>query len=165
MIVLQYWFVIHQHELATGIHTSFSYLEPVCFSMSSSNCCFLTCIQIYRGWDGWMASPTQQTWVWINSGSWWRTGRPGMLQSMGSQSWTWLSDWTELRNIIAVTCIIVNCIVATLTTAKNVKWRSQWKNTNTAWFHLHDGSIVKLKETQGRTVDARGWREGNWRAV
>ena len=49
-----------------------------------------------RGWDGWMASPTQWTWVWVNSGNWWWTGRPGVLQSMGSQSWTWLSDWTEL---------------------------------------------------------------------
>ena len=38
-----------------------------------------------RGWDGWMASPTQWTWVWVNSGSWWWTGRPGMLQFMGSQ--------------------------------------------------------------------------------
>ena len=36
-----------------------------------------------RGWDGWMASPTQWTWVWVRSGSWWWTGRPGMLQSMG----------------------------------------------------------------------------------
>ena len=35
-----------------------------------------------RGWDGWMTSLTQWTWVWINSGSWWWTGRPGMLQSM-----------------------------------------------------------------------------------
>ena len=39
----------------------------------------------YRGWDGWMASPTQWTWVWINSGNWWWTGRPGVLHSMGSQ--------------------------------------------------------------------------------
>ena len=38
-----------------------------------------------RGWDGWMASPIQWTWVWVNSGSWWWTGRPGMLQSMGLQ--------------------------------------------------------------------------------
>ena len=38
-----------------------------------------------RGWDGWMASLTQRTWVWVNSGSWWWTGRPGVLQSMGSQ--------------------------------------------------------------------------------
>ena len=38
-----------------------------------------------RGWDGWMATPIQWTGVWVNSGSWW-TGKPGMLQSMGSQS-------------------------------------------------------------------------------
>ena len=37
-----------------------------------------------RGWDGWMASPTRWTWVWASSGSWW-TGKPGALQSMGSQ--------------------------------------------------------------------------------
>ena len=36
-----------------------------------------------RGWDGWMASSTQWTWVWINSGSWWWTGRPGMLRLWG----------------------------------------------------------------------------------
>ena len=41
-----------------------------------------------RGWDGWMALPTQWTWVWVNSGSWQWTGRPGMLQSMGLQSQT-----------------------------------------------------------------------------
>ena len=39
-----------------------------------------------RGWDGWMPSPTQRTWVWASSGRWWRTGKPGVLQSMGSQS-------------------------------------------------------------------------------
>ena len=38
-----------------------------------------------RGWDGWMASLTQWTWVWTSSGSWWWTGRPGMLQSTQSQ--------------------------------------------------------------------------------
>ena len=38
-----------------------------------------------RGWDGWMASLTQWTWVWVNSGSWWWTGRPGELQFMGLQ--------------------------------------------------------------------------------
>ena len=38
-----------------------------------------------RGWDCWMTSPTQWTWVWVDSRSWWWTGRPGVLQSMGSQ--------------------------------------------------------------------------------
>ena len=53
-----------------------------------------------RRWDGWMASPTQSTWVWVNSGSWWWTGRPGMLQSMRSQrvGQDWVTElyWTEL---------------------------------------------------------------------
>ena len=48
-----------------------------------------------RGWDRWMASPTQWTWVWVNSRSWWWTGRPGVLRSMGLPSWTRLSNWTE----------------------------------------------------------------------
>ena len=52
-----------------------------------------------RGWDGWMASPTQWTWVWMNSGSWWWTGRPSMLQSMGSQrvghNWATELNWAE----------------------------------------------------------------------
>ena len=51
-----------------------------------------------RGWDGWMASLTQWTWVWVSSGSWWWTGRPGMLQSMGrkgSYTTEWL-NWTEM---------------------------------------------------------------------
>ena len=38
-----------------------------------------------RGWDGWMASVTLWTWVWVSSGNWWWTGKPGMLQSMGLQ--------------------------------------------------------------------------------
>ena len=38
-----------------------------------------------RGWDGWMASPTQWTWVWVDSGSWWWTGRPCVLRFMGLQ--------------------------------------------------------------------------------
>ena len=50
------------------------------------------------GWDGWMASLTQRTWVWVNSGCWWWTGRPGTLQSMGvAKSLTRLSDRIELR--------------------------------------------------------------------
>ena len=52
-----------------------------------------------RGWDGWMASPTQWMWVWVNFRSWWWTGRPGMLQSMGSQrvghDWATELNWTE----------------------------------------------------------------------
>ena len=49
-----------------------------------------------RGWDSWMVSPTQWPWVWVDSGSWWWTGRPGVLQFMGSQRVG--HDWaTELN--------------------------------------------------------------------
>ena len=58
-----------------------------------------------RGWDGWMASLTQRTWVWANSGSWWWTGKPGMLQSKGlqrvSHNWANELNWTDVtRNWI-----------------------------------------------------------------
>ena len=55
-----------------------------------------------RGWNDWMASQTQQTWVWLSSMSWWWTGRPGMLQSMGLQRVG--HDWaTELTELILLT--------------------------------------------------------------
>ena len=52
-----------------------------------------------RGWDDWMASLIHWTWVWVNSGSWWWTGRPGVLRFMGSQrvrhDWVTELNWTE----------------------------------------------------------------------
>ena len=52
-----------------------------------------------RGWDGWIASPTRWTWVWVNSGSWWWTGKPGVLRFMGSQrvghDWVNELNWTD----------------------------------------------------------------------
>ena len=52
-----------------------------------------------RGWDGWMASLTRWTWVWVDSGSWWWIGRPGVLWFMGSQrvrhDWSTELSWTE----------------------------------------------------------------------
>ena len=53
-----------------------------------------------RGWDGWVASQTQWTWVWVNSGSWWWTGKPDMLQSKRSQRvghhWVTELNWNDL---------------------------------------------------------------------
>ena len=53
-----------------------------------------------RGWDGWMSSLTQWTWVWVNSQRWWWTGKPGVRQSMGLQrvrhDWVTELNWTEL---------------------------------------------------------------------
>ena len=57
-----------------------------------------------RGWDGWMASPTRWAWVWVNSGSWWWTGKPGVLRFMGLQrvghDWATELNWTEVSQII-----------------------------------------------------------------
>ena len=54
----------------------------------------------WQRWDGWMASPTQWTWVWVDSWNWWLTGRPGVLWFMGSQrvghDWATELKWTEL---------------------------------------------------------------------
>ena len=54
-----------------------------------------------RGWDGWMASLTRWTWVWVNSRSWWWTGRPGVLQFMWwlgvRHDWVTELNWTELN--------------------------------------------------------------------
>ena len=70
-----------------------------------------------RGWDGWKASLTQWTWVWITSRSWQWTGRPGVLQSMGSQRVkTQLRDWIELNwqcaryvnTLHPLSCLILN---------------------------------------------------------
>ena len=63
----------------------------------------LECVAISfsRGWDDWMASPTRWTWVWASSGSWWRTGKPRMLQSVGWQRVR--HDWaTELNWIVSI---------------------------------------------------------------
>ena len=53
-----------------------------------------------RGWDGWMASLPQWTWVWVNSRSWWWAERPDLLQSMGLQrfghDWVTEVNWTDI---------------------------------------------------------------------
>ena len=67
-----------------------------------------------RGWDGWVASPTRWTWVWVSSGSSWWTGKPGVLQSMGSQrvghNWaTELSDWLTASMRLSVDLSAATC--------------------------------------------------------
>ena len=61
-----------------------------------------------KRWDGWMTSPTQWTWVWVNSRSWWWTGRPGVLWFMGSQrvghDWVTELNWTELDKVERILC-------------------------------------------------------------
>ena len=71
-----------------------------------------------RGWDGWMASPPRWMWVWVNSGSWWWTGRPGMLWFTGSQrvghDWATELNWSipyhvsQMPKRSAITCLLYN---------------------------------------------------------
>ena len=79
-----------------------------------------------RGWVGWMASWTQWTWVWASSGSWWRTGKPGVLQSMGLQrvehDWVTELNWTELwcwRRLLSDLLRVI----------KSWTWSSVWTTT------------------------------------
>ena len=80
-----------------------------------------------RGPDGWMVSLTQWTWIWVNSGSWQLTGRPGVLQSIGSQrvghDWTTELNWKcsltfimkpKSRNVTSATSRIIYVAVYTL---------------------------------------------------
>ena len=75
-----------------------------------------------RGWDGWMASPTRWTWVWVNSGSWWWTGRPGMLRFMGSlrvgHNWVTELNWWYR------------------TSSEFNSWRMKMWSVNDSWFVL-----------------------------
>ena len=72
-----------------------------------------------RGWESWMASATQWTWVWVNSGSWLWTGRPGVLWSMGSQEvghdWATEMNWTELNPISRLFLLPGNLFLETCT--------------------------------------------------
>ena len=67
------------------------------------------------GWDGWMASPTQWTWVWVNFWSWWWIGKPGMLQSTASQRirHDWATELTEsfLKHVSCPYGHIINLIL------------------------------------------------------
>ena len=81
-----------------------------------------------RGWDGWMASPTQWTWVWVNSGCWWWTGRPGMLWFMGLQRdrKTWVTDqnWTAQKGSLFSTFspTFIFCRFLIMTILVDVRW-------------------------------------------
>ena len=66
-----------------------------------------------REWDGWMASLTQWTWVWVNSGSWWWTGRPGVLRFMGSQrvGHDWATDLIWWKLLFYILTSVINVLV------------------------------------------------------
>ena len=91
-------------------------------------------------WDGWMASLTWWTWVWVNSGSWWWTGRPGMLRFMGSQrvghDWATEPNWTEL--MVDLQCC-VNFFCASL-----ARWPWVWASSGSWWWTGKPGMVQSM---------------------
>ena len=77
----------------------------------------------WQGWDGWMASLTQWTWVWVNSGSWWWTGSPGVLQFMESQrvrhDWATEMNWTETLSVWYHNDVYMSKLIRYTTTSVN----------------------------------------------
>ena len=81
-----------------------------------------------RGWDGWMASLTQRTWIWASSRRWWKTGKPGMLQSMGSQKvkQTWVTE--QQQQIYLLLFLLFSIEVEVLVSEiRKDKRESDWK--------------------------------------
>ena len=83
-----------------------------------------------RGWDGWMESPTQWTWVWASSRSWWWTGKPGVLQSMGSQrvGHDWATELTDIKYIVQT---------------KLISWR--WGHNLFSYWWCDSGELKKFQ--------------------
>ena len=92
-----------------------------------------------RGWDGWEASPTRWTWVWVGSRSWWWIGRPGLLQSMGSQrvrhNWVTELNWI-FKNFKKID---------TVSNSGGLRWDSRACTSNKFWGDM-DGPGTTLWE-------------------
>ena len=114
-----------------------------------------------RGWDGWMASLTRWTWVWVNSGSWWWTGRPGMLRFMGLQRvrHDWVTDliWSDSLHWFPISkfCDLDNWHVLHLlySTFKLGLWLSPFYLSETYLLH------VDLTSTEREFISKWTWSE------
>ena len=98
-----------------------------------------------RGWDGWMSSLTQWTWVWVNSRSWWWTGRLGVLQFMGLQrvghDWVTELNWTDWRLMLERSLMSPPPGKKASTQSRECLWRQDkglpfncFKLVRSAWF-------------------------------
>ena len=119
-----------------------------------------------RGWDGWMASLTRWTWVSVNSGSWWWTGRPGVLRFMGSQrvghDWATELNWTLAKLLLvnisqSLKASVTSCFVFQLNGAFDFYVR-----------HMKHGSCLKKEKISleyyvwiSKGLPVRCYTEGN----
>ena len=102
-----------------------------------------------RGWDGWMVSPTQWTWVWANSGSWWWTGKPGVIKSMGWQKVRY--NWANELNKAGIQWIIL----AATSPSKKYQTTSAIPACVLLISNKHEGlNNIKFGGGEERTVDA-----------
>ena len=106
-----------------------------------------------RGWDGWMASPTLWTCVWVNSGSWWWTGRPGVLQFMGLQGVR--HDWVTELNWTIIAVSLLPELSARNSVSYGLWWCRWWEEDFTLCLLQNIFSLLGSK----RLSD---WTELNW---
>ena len=94
-----------------------------------------------RGWDGWMASLMPWTWVWVSSGSWWWTGRPGVLQSMGSQrvghDLATKLNWSPRLAIPEDICKINGLFTLLPHLTTSLFYKRTWRSDPTRWLFWH----------------------------
>ena len=114
-----------------------------------------------------MASLTQWTWVWANSRRWWRTGKPGVLQSMGLQSQTWLSDWTITKNN-SPDCWVFSSSVH----SRDPKWPHSWRKLDpnhscrsVSWAYSQQNRVRGLTLLPGRFTRYRGRGKSEHKAL
>ena len=77
-----------------------------------------------RGWDDWLASPTEWTWVWVSSWSWWWREKPGVLQSMGSQRVR--HDWATKLNMLIYIVFVEYSLNARFVSIKRLAIYNNW---------------------------------------
>ena len=108
-----------------------------------------------RGWDGWMASPTRWTWVWVISGSWWWIGKPVMLQSMGLQRVG--HDWVTELKVNHCRCF-QHLKEITRDRGLHIFW---WPHDYFISFRIKKTHILILSKAQMITLDSWGFSPAN----
>ena len=106
-----------------------------------------------RGWDGWMAWQTRCTWVWVDSGSWWWTGRPGVLQFMELQrvrhDWATELNWWRFHSVLV--SLIIFSFPYTINPQPNRKQNKVWYSLFT-WKHLNLSAYTTKSNHTSKSV-------------